>query len=145
MCKSAPQNIPHDSPWLIFPRTETPIISHEPNSTRMACCSPRGQFSGHISLTAAVETKQGWLRETRGGPGQRESRMCGWGASYSVNRFLKHTCVKQNNNIVHAGFHCHLGRAFVHPPQKKHLLSCWNKRMACVQWNPPGYLKYIIV
>lgn len=49
--KSAAPNIPHDSPWLIFPWSETPIISHEPNSTRMAQRSPRGQFSGHLPLT----------------------------------------------------------------------------------------------
>lgn len=49
--KSAALNIPHDSPWLIFPWSETPIISHEPNSTRMAQRSPRGQFSGHLPLT----------------------------------------------------------------------------------------------
>lgn len=49
--KSSAPNIPHDSPWLIFPWSETPIISHEPNSTRMAQCSPRGQFSGHLPLT----------------------------------------------------------------------------------------------
>lgn len=62
MCKSAPQNIPYDSPWLIFPRTETPIISYEPNSTRMACCSLSGQFSGHFSLTAAATSSggKGW-------------------------------------------------------------------------------------
>lgn len=49
--KSGAPNIPHDSPWLIFPWSETPIISHEPNSTRMARRSPRGQFSGHLPLT----------------------------------------------------------------------------------------------
>lgn len=49
--KSGALNIPHDSPWLIFPWSETPIISHEPNSTRMARRSPRGQFSGHLPLT----------------------------------------------------------------------------------------------
>lgn len=33
------------------PQLRTPIISHEPNSSRMAQRSPRGQFSGHLPLT----------------------------------------------------------------------------------------------
>ncbi len=40
--------------------------------------------------------------------------------------------------LFHPGFYCYLGRAFVHPPEKMHFLSCWNKWTACVQRNPHG-------
>lgn len=67
--KSGAPNIPHDSPWLISPWSETPIISHEPNSTRMARRSPRGQFSGH----SAPHSLRLWGREEeRRGPSCQE-------------------------------------------------------------------------
>lgn len=81
--KSAALNIPHDSPWLIFPRSETPIISHEPNSTRMAQRSPRGQFSGHLPLThhsCGNQPGRGWRdRGRRGGDGAAKR---GWRRTY---------------------------------------------------------------
>lgn len=90
MCKSAPRNIPYDSPWLIFPQTETPIISHKPNSTRMACCYPRGQFSGHFSHTTAVETNQQQGGRSCGGRYGCTSLLGRWvwviKPSYSINR-----------------------------------------------------------
>lgn len=85
--KSGALNIPHDSPWLIFPWSETPIISHEPNSTRMARRSPRGQFSGHLPLThhscegerRGQSCQEGPEACTYGGGEGRRGR--GWGKS----------------------------------------------------------------
>lgn len=78
--KSAALNIPHDSPWLIFPWSETPIISHRPNSTRMAQCSPRGQFSGHLPLThhsCGNQPGRGCRDGRRWGVPRRRRRRCG--------------------------------------------------------------------
>ncbi len=103
-------------PVIDLPRTETPIISHEPNSTRMALLLSQRpilwSYLTHCSCRNRTGvTTRDWT--------ERDSRMCGWGASYSVNRILKHVSNK-TITLFHPGFYCYLGRAFVHPPEKMH-------------------------
>lgn len=85
--KGSAPNIPHDSPWLISPWSETPIISHEPNSTRMARRSPRGQFSGHLPPHSLQLS--GREKERRGASCQGRPEACTHGGGEGEGPKLK--------------------------------------------------------
>ena len=71
MCKKRCSEHSPRFPLIDLPLSGTPIISQQPNSTRMARRSPRGQTSGHLPLTHCRgeerRGEEGWAGGGRGG------------------------------------------------------------------------------